>query len=122
MATRTVYHLGGFDPVRPAQNRAEEWTTTGYTRWNTAGTMVEARALTAAESTQLAADDAALTRGQNDSTLRDKAQQALAVNDAFLALASPTNAQVVTHVQRLTRENTALIRLVIGALDSTSGT
>lgn len=122
MATRTTYHAGGLDPAKPAQNKAEEWTSTGYARWSLAGAQLETRALTSAESASLAEADAAAVVGANATSLRDKAQQALAVNDAFLALASPTNAQVVTHVQRLTRETTALIRLVIGALDSTSGT
>jgi hypothetical protein len=54
--------------------------------------------------------------------LREKARTALALNDAFLALASPTNAQTLTQVQRLTRECSALIRLAIRALDTTDGT
>lgn len=58
----------------------------------------------------------------NAAALRDKARTAIVANDAYLALVSPTNAQTVAQVQRLTRENTALIRLVIGALDTTNGT
>lgn len=122
MATRTTYHVGGYDSTKPAQNRAEEWTPTGYTRWDAAGTQIQARALTTAESTALADQDTVATASANDASLRTKASNAIAANDAFLAIASPTNAQVVAHVQRLTRENTALIRLVIGQLDSTNGT
>lgn len=59
---------------------------------------------------------------QNALTLRDRATQALAANAAFLALGAPTNAQVLTQVQRLTRECSALIRLAVDLLDTTDGT
>jgi hypothetical protein len=62
------------------------------------------------------------TASVNEMDLREKARTALALNDAFLALASPTNAQTLTQVQRLTRECSALIRLAIRALDTTDGT
>lgn len=54
--------------------------------------------------------------------LRAKAAAALDANATFLALASPSNAQTLAQVQRLTRECNALIRLVIGRLDDTTGT
>lgn len=58
----------------------------------------------------------------NAASLRDRAAQALAANAAFLALASPTNAQVLAQVQRLTKECSALIRLGQNLLDTTDGT
>jgi len=62
------------------------------------------------------------TPAANELSLRDKASQAVQANNTFLGIASPSNAQVVAQVQRLTRENTALIKLVLGAIDDTSGT
>lgn len=65
--------------------------------------------------------------------LNSKAIQALATNDTFLGLpdlpANPTNAQVVSAVRSLidqdralARQNNALIRLLLGALDDISDT
>lgn len=58
----------------------------------------------------------------NEATLRAQVASALAANATFLALANPTNAQTLAQVQRLTRETSALIRLVVNQLDSTDGT
>ena len=51
-----------------------------------------------------------------------KADNALAANIAFLANASPTNADIVAQVRLLTRECQALIRMALGQLDTTDGT
>ncbi len=58
----------------------------------------------------------------NAQEMRDKACQALTANATFLALVSPTNAQTLAQVQRLTRESTAVIKLMLGQLDDTAGT
>ena len=47
--------------------------------------------------------------------LHTKARQALAGNAAFLALATPTNAQTTAQVKALTRQTNALIRLLVAA-------
>lgn len=57
-----------------------------------------------------------------ETTIRERAESALAANGTYLALASPTNAQVVAQVGRLTRECSALIRLPLRRLDTDDGT
>lgn len=55
----------------------------------------------------------------NGDTLRQAARDALAANRAFLAVASPTNAQTLAQVRALTRQMNGLARLVINQLDGT---
>jgi len=56
------------------------------------------------------------------STIEQRAATALAANDAFLALAAPTNAQVLAQTKILTKECTAIIKLLLNRLDSVDGT
>lgn len=58
---------------------------------------------------------------QNRATLNQRAEGALAANAAYLALATPTAAQQAQQITRVTRECSALIRLMLGALDSLDG-
>jgi hypothetical protein len=60
---------------------------------------------------ELAADTAATV----STDLRTKMRAALADNATFLALASPTQAQTLAQVRRLTRQTNALIRATVGA-------
>ncbi len=66
----------------------------------------------------LAAATAAITEG-NRATLTDRAATALQANRDFLALTTPSNAQVLAQVKALTQQNTALIRLLLNLLDGT---
>ena len=60
-----------------------------------------------------------LATGLDD--LLARARAALEANATFLALAAPTNAQVLTQVRRITREANALIRYAVRDLgDGTS--
>jgi hypothetical protein len=52
-------------------------------------------------------------------TIEAAAATALASNRTFLAIASPTNAQVSAQVKALTQQNVRLIRLALGLLDGT---
>lgn len=58
----------------------------------------------------------------NLGTLLAKAKNALAGNATFLAIASPTAAQVATQTKALTRQVDALIKIVANDLADTSGT
>lgn len=63
-----------------------------------------------------------LSPNTNAETLRAKAANALATNVNYRALAAPTSAQAIAQVDVLTSECSALIRLLLGLLDSTAGT
>jgi hypothetical protein len=78
--------------------------------------------ITAAEARALISATPEGAASVNEKALKDKAVTALAANQAFLDLASPTNAQVVAQVRSLTRQMNALIRLTVRQLDSTNGT
>jgi hypothetical protein len=58
----------------------------------------------------------------NETTLTDKLRQALEANTAFLDLTTPTNAQILTHLRRITRETNALMRFQLRDLDDISDT
>jgi len=75
----------------------------------------------AAESAAIAAEpesaelDAAYTLNRNPDrkALADAAQQALADNATFLAIGTPSNAQVLAQVRALTRQSNQLIRRLV---------
>ena len=69
-----------------------------------------------------ASDPATITASVNEKALIDKALAALTANNTFLAIATPTNAQVSAQGKALTRQSTARLRLASRALSDTSGT
>jgi hypothetical protein len=93
-----------------------------YTEYGPDGTVVLSRPFNQAEMDRLAAELAARAQDDNRSTIRTKAMQALQANQNYLALTSPTNAQVAAQVKLLTREVSGLIRLVLDQVDTTEGT
>jgi hypothetical protein len=64
----------------------------------------------------------AKTRIDNGDAIRAKALAALTANTTYLAVGAPTNPQVVAQVDRLTRECSALIRLMLDQVDDITGT
>lgn len=65
--------------------------------------------------------DGAAVERSNETTVRQRAADALAANQTFLALTTPTNTQTLAQVKALTRQQNALIRLVLRRFDSTTG-
>ena len=120
----TKYHLGGFDPAAPAQNRAEQWDPDAgtYTRWDRAGVVLESRPLSAVEAARFAAVSAAIASESNGRAVEDRLRAFLAANKAFLDLPSPTAADRNVQVARLTRECNALIRYVLRYLSDVADT
>lgn len=107
--------------VSDGTRTVERWTNEGTAGYYTGNPLARQRALTTAEAADLAAMDAGNTQASNRSTLTDRATTALTTNVAFLGLASPTNAQTLAQVQTLTKECSALIRLLLNQLDSIVG-
>lgn len=70
-------------------------------------------------ATAQAALDTATAANANEATIRQHAAGALTSNKAFLALTSPTNAQVLAQVKALTRQQNGLIRLALQSFDGT---
>jgi len=71
------------------------------------------------ESAQTQANSA---QQQNLATLAANSQTALQNNSAFLAIGSPSNAQVLAQVRALTRQMNALIRITTKSLQDISDT
>lgn len=60
------------------------------------------------------------TANTNRTTIQTQAKTALANNRTYLAIATPTTAQMRAQIDALTRQNQALIRLAINQLDATN--
>lgn len=67
-------------------------------------------------------DQGGVSRIYVPDALANPVSNALAANAAFLALQAPTNAQTLQQVQRLTRQNNAIIHYLLGQFDDTTGT
>jgi hypothetical protein len=60
------------------------------------------------------------TEQANHQSIQRAAQTALNANRVFLALATPTQAQNLAHIQALTRQNQGIIRLLLQQFDGTN--
>lgn len=94
--------------------------TRTVTETDAAGAVVELRPYTAEETALADAYVAAQVPVRNAATLEGQAAAAMQANRDFLALATPTNAQVVAQVRHLTRTVQALIRLVLRRTEDTT--
>lgn len=98
------------------------WTNVAPAGFYSGNPLTLQRALTAAESADLAAMDAGIITANNKASLTDKATQAIAANITFINIASPTNAQVVAQAKAQAKQWNALAKLVLDQLDDTTGT
>lgn len=73
-------------------------------------------------TTEAATDAATATANANLAALLTKAANAIAANQTFQAIPSPTQAQGLAQIQALTLQVNALIRVVANQLSSQSGT
>lgn len=114
------YHIGGYDPAAPAQNKAVEYDDQPgtYTRWDTKGQQAEQRPLTSDESARLAAAAPGAAALSNATTLDQRMVDALAPLSTYVNTATPTAAQTTAAVKLLCRVVIALIRRRLDRLDA----
>jgi|ERR1700685_129773 len=91
-----------------------------YTSYDASGNVVSTRALSPAESAQVAPILSQVTAAANLKTLNTAAKGALTANATFLSITAPTSAQFAAQVEALTKQNDALIRLVAKQLSGTN--
>lgn len=105
----------GWYPVTTTARPAETPTTTYEASYSLVSDAV-VQAWVARPKT--AQETAAATSDANRATIEAQAATAIQANKTFLALASPSNAQIAAQVKALTRQNNGVIRLVLGQLDA----
>lgn len=128
MVTNVRYYQGGYNPSASAGNKAEQWSSgalasdpaAGYTAYDAQGNITTQRALTTAEANYLAAQDATATQNANLATLQAAGIKAISDNQTYLAIASPTNAQVIAQVRALTQQLDGVMRQILSQLNGTS--
>lgn len=58
----------------------------------------------------------------NEAALRSKIAQALAANQAFLAIPTPNQNQILAHLRAMTKQQSAIMRLLTNQLDDIADT
>ena len=96
--------------------------TRTVTTYDTSGQVTGTRDYTAEENEAADVRVAAEVAEANQSTIESRALLALTVNDTYLALPSPTQADAIAQVDVLTKECSGLIRLLLRKLDTADGT
>jgi hypothetical protein len=89
------------------------------TLFDKAGAQTGTRPFTSAENTRADAVAAAAAAGANRVTIESQVAAAITANKAYVALASPTNAQTTAQVKALSRQLNGVMRLLTGQLDAT---
>ena len=107
--------------LRPGASFGTTGNDYALTEWKGPGVMptdAECAAAWPLVQAQDATDaQAAATATTNGRTLEDQAIAAIAANKVFYARASSTTAQVLAQLKALSRQNNALIRLLLKRLD-----
>ena len=108
----------------PAGVLIQQWDdgTSTYTEYDgTTGAQTLTRAYVAAETNAATQRTNALTARANYSTILSRMQTAISNNQTYLAIASPTNAQVVSQVAALTRQNDGIMKVLANLLGDLNG-
>lgn len=107
-----VYGSGGWSGTSPNNNRTESWDlgSATYTRWSLDGTVAETRVLTGEETARLQALADGQTAAHSVDSIAALVQQAITDDDTYLALPSPTPADQLAQIRRLTRQMLAVAR------------
>ena len=101
----------------------QQWddATSTYTQYDPAtGALTLSRAYTAQETSAAQARTTDATARTNLDTIMSRMQTAISDNQAFLAIASPTNAQILARVTPLTRQIDGIMRVLGHILDNTN--
>lgn len=84
------------------------------TTYKADGTVASSRSLTPDEQAFLTQMDQTATRSTNLNTIQTKAAAAITANSTYLAIGTPTNAQIAAQVRALTQQNNKIIRVLLG--------
>jgi hypothetical protein len=119
-----TYGLGGFRPAHPSKGKVEEFNdaTSTVTTWDDAGTVTGTRPYTAAETSLATAATAERTARTNRATIEQRAAAFITATNTYLAIPTPSNAQVAAQVRRNAQATIGLVKIALNLLADTNGT